>query len=70
MGTSLKDFAKLKRNTEGKFKDPKEPKITHLKFNPCAGCGFDIKSAIVRSLFFDGDWCTGCIKEMKNDTPK
>ncbi len=67
MGTSLSDFAKLEKNLKGqggKVDKPKEPKITNTKGKFCHGCGFQIKSAIVRSLLFDGDFCNDCIKDM------
>lgn len=67
MGTSLSDFSKLEKNLQGKGgtpDKPKEPKIENTKGKFCHGCGFQIKSAIVRSIMFVGDFCVDCIKDI------
>jgi len=67
MGMSLSDFSKTEKNLQGKNgkpDTPKEKKIINTKGKFCHGCGFKIKSAIVRSILFSGNFCNDCIKDM------
>ena len=65
VGMSLNDFAQVNKNLKGQgHKNPSKPKIDKTKGKFCHHCGFQVRSAIVKSMFFNGDFCNDCIKEM------
>lgn len=63
MGTTLKDFAQLERNLDGKSKPPQKDKPFEAK-KICSYCGFSIRSAIIRPLLFKDDLCVDCVKKI------
>lgn len=66
MGMKLSDYAIANRNLAGKNKEPKKPREIKIRGKFCKGCGLKIKSAIITNLFCDGNFCTGCVKDIPN----
>lgn len=62
MGMDPKDFKKLENNVEKTKKKKRKYKKRGPRKNPCAGCGKDIKTAVVTCLFVKGRFCVYCIK--------
>lgn len=56
MGTSPKDFKKLKKNLEHKPKPTQRTSKSILK-KYCERCGEEITGATITSLFVEGDYC-------------